>query len=167
VDLGVANPTDQLVIEGSTPDNNWQKLDATADGTRLMAKPARALRAVRIRNHSKTPLEVTLKSFTIATPPQAASPSTLATDGSTRTFAPLDSKPVGIDINPASTRVALLFSGETSGVKITARGSRGEGPLANLRSGQTLARIPLPPGTQRLSIETTTPVRLHECFPIP
>jgi hyaluronoglucosaminidase len=167
VDFGVANPLDHLVIEGNAAGNDWQKLDASAEGSRLLAKPARTLRAVRVRNHGKAPLEVTLKAFTIATPPEAAAPYAAAADGSTRSFVSLAADFIELETKPSANRIALLFSGETAGLKITPRGPGGDLPPLTLRAEQSLVVIPLPEGTRRLSIQSTSPARLHECIPIP
>lgn len=165
-DLGIGNPLEHLVIEGKEGVDDWQKLNANADGSRLLAKPDRHFNAIRFRNHGTTPVEVTLKKFAITTPPPAADPFAPATDGSLRTSAPLDVTPAELEIHPLTTRVVLLLSGETAGVKITTGDSRGDLVPPTLRSGQALALIQLPPGTRSLAIQSTTPCRLHECVEI-
>lgn len=166
VDLGVANPDEHLVIEGKAGDDDWRKLDASVKGSQLLARPAGAFNAIRVRNHGTTPVEVTLKAFSIATPPAAADPSSHATDGSLQTSAPLEDKPVEIEASPGTTRVALLFSGDTAGVTITTHGNRGDNEPMHLRSGQALATVALPPGTRSVSVRANTPCRLHECIPL-
>lgn len=163
VDLGRAEPLKSFVVEGSVDGNGWEVLKATADGTRLKASPARALRSVRVRNQSSTSVEITVKAFTITTPIKPVDPALAASDGMPRTFVAVKDQVLELPMRGTSKRVTLLLTGDISALRVAARTAAGEHPLSSPKADSLITFI-LPPGTRSLCLraEVTKTVRVHE-----
>lgn len=168
VDLKIENPSKPFVLEGNTDANTWQPLDAKSEGTLLVAEPNRPYRAVRIRNTSGVPQQFTLAKFAVTTASAAlADPAAALIDGQPATRVALEgnataSIAVGKD---ASGAYLLLGRGEAAGVKVTANSGQQSRALGSFKG--PVVRIPLTPGTTRLTIsapDRASRVDVHEAL---
>ena len=163
VDLGRADPLKSLVLEGSVDGNTWEALKATAEGGRLKAAPARALRSVRVRSQASASVDITVKAFVVTTVAKPVDPAAAASDGSTRTFVAIKDRPLDLPIRGATNRVTLLVSGDITALRASARTAGGDRPLV-LPRPEGLQSLVLPPGTTALSLraDAARTVRVHE-----